>query len=200
MTLNEKYRIHNKSRSNKVLLVLFIMIILSLFSSSFSRYLTTSQVNANVGIAKWCIKVNDREINQDTTSIQNEISLITTDNMQEGDIILPGQEGYFDIEIDPQYTEVSLKYTITLDTSNLPDNIVFDKYSINDFSVKENLPLDYKLENTILLAGREKLSDTDAKTYRIYWNWPIENGFISDLANEYKIKVNVQVEQIIGEI
>lgn len=200
MTLNEKYRIHNKSKSYKSLLFFVIIATLFVFSRSFSRYLTFSKLDTNIDVASWKIKVNDREITQDTRVIDNEVTLVTTDNSHGDGILRPGQKGYFEFTINPQYTQVSLKYTVSIDTSNLPSTIQLKEYSVNDFNTKLALPANNKLDDTILLAGRDNLGNLDIRNYRVYWEWPAENGIISDLQDEYKVKLNVQVEQIINEV
>ena len=199
MTLNERYRIHNKKRTNKSLLLYLLVFAFFLFSTSFSRYLNNTNSSFEVDIANWYIKINGIEIDQNTSTISNEMDLIVTENESQDGKIRPGQKGYFDIVIDPKYTEVSLKYKITLDTSELPDGIDLTSYSLNDLELANLMPQNDVLEGMILLDGKDSLEDVDKKTYRIYWEWISQETPMESLANNYKVKANIEVEQLINE-
>ncbi len=199
MTLNERYRIHNKKRTNKSLLLYLAIFALFVFSTSFSKYLNNGASRFEAEVAKWSIKINGVQIDQSTSTITNEMNLVVTENESQDGKIMPGQKGYFDIVIDPKYTEVSLKYTITLNTTDLPENLELKSYALNDFNLKNTMPNNNTLEGLILLDGKDSLEDVDRKTFRIYWEWPQEEEPMENILENYKIKANVQVEQLIDE-
>ena len=199
MTLNERYRVHNKNRTNKSLLLYLFVFALFIFSTSFSRYLNIETSSFKAELANWRIKINGIEINQNTSTIKNEMDLVVTEKESQDGKIMPGQKGYFDITIDPQYTEVALKYNISLDTTSLPKGIKLKEYSLNDFSLKNRMPENYKLSGKILLDGKDSLEDGDKKIYRIYWEWPSQEEPMGNALETYKIKANIQVEQLIDE-
>lgn len=199
MTLNERYRIHNKKRTNKSLLLYLLVFAFFLFSTSFSRYLNNTTSSFEVDVANWCIKINGIEINQNTNTISNEIDLVVTENESQDGKIKPGQKGYFDIVIDPKYTEVSLKYKITIDTSKLPQGIELKNYSLNDFDLKTTIPQNNILEGMILLDGKDSLEDVDKKTYRIYWEWLSQETSMESIEDNYKVKANIEIEQLINQ-
>ena len=199
MTLNERYRIHNKSKSNKSLFMYLVLFAFLIFSSSLARY--TNQSNATLGLefANWCIEINGIKITPDTKTINNKIDLIVTENKTQDGLIKPGQKGYFDININPQYTEVSLKYKILIDTSDLPSEIKLKNYSINNSETKQNMPANKTLSGNILLDGKASLNETDNKKFRIYWEWASTDSKIENIKDNYKIKANIQLEQMIEE-
>ena len=123
MTLNEKYRIHNRKKSYKSILIYVILFLAFFISNSFARYSTMNNTVIGVDVANWNIKINGIDISQNENTIHNEIELIVTENETQDKLIEAGQSGYFDIEINPADTEVSIAYKIILDTSNLPDGI-----------------------------------------------------------------------------
>ena len=196
-TLNQRYQVHNKPKSNKSLLLYALVFAILIFSTSFSRYMTENGSTLGMSVAKWNIKVNNRSITQFNTTMQNEMSLVVTDNSTNDNIIRPGQKGYFDIIIDPQYTEVSLNYEVKIDTSELPSQIQIVNYSLNDLTEKITMPNNKTLTGSILLDGADNLDSTAKKYYRIYWQWPIENGKIENIKSSYKVKANVKIEQFI---
>ena len=196
-TLNDRYRIHNKSKSNKSLLIYVYALIVLIFSATFSKYLSSSNGTFGLELANWCIKVNDVAITSETTTIRNEIDLIATEGASNDGKIKPGQKGYFDILIDPEYTEVSLQYKIVLDTSKLPSQIILTGYSINNSNQKINLSNNKTIEVEIYLDGKDSLNSLDKRKYRIYWEWPQDNAKIENIQQEYIVKANLEIKQIL---
>lgn len=211
MNLNDKYRIHNKRKSNKLLWIYLLIVLIFIFSCSLAKYISDSKIVFKANVAKWNIKVNGVEITQSTTKIKNEMNLIATENLSDDGLIKQGQKGYIDIQIDPKYTEVSLRYKLIVDMSGLPQGIKLTEYSLNDYNKKLEMPEDNIFEGEILLGGKDSLDVSDVKNYRLYWEWNEDN---SDLINDnilsndinkdvdtldakYKIKANLQIEQII---
>ena len=115
------YNTRNKKRTHVVSFCLVILVITLLFitSNSYARYISNGGVDLKASIAKWYIEVNGVNVTSQTTTINDEINLIVTENATQDGAIQAGQKGYFDISIDPKYTEVSLSYRINIDTSNL---------------------------------------------------------------------------------
>jgi len=192
MTLAEKYRIHTKLKSNKFLYLYLLIALLLIFSSSLARYITSSNITFGANVANWSIKVNDISINQSTSTIYDEIDLIVTENQSDDGLIKSGQSGYFDIVINPQYTEVSLKYIIALNMTSFPEQINLTGYSLNSSAITP-IPANNIFEGKILLNGKNNLEDTDKKIYRIYWEWPSNVNIIEE--GDYKVKANIQIEQ-----
>ena len=199
MNLNERYRIHNKKKSNKTLLIYLAVFTLLVFSNSFSRYVNNSNKTLALEIANWNIKINDIQINESTRHVQDGIYFVVTENQSNDGLIKPGQSGYFDIKIDPQYTEVSLKYKITIDKSSLPEGIELKNYSINNSTQKQKMPNNNIIKDSIYIESKTHLDSEDVRIYRIYWEWDSSKAKIENIKNDYKIKANVQIEQIIDE-
>ena len=80
-----------------------------------------------------------------------------------------------------------------IDTSELPAEIELTKYAVDDFNNKINMPSNKTLNGEILLDGKTNLDDTDAKIYRIYWEWADEDNIID--IRDYKLKGNIVIKQ-----
>ena len=195
MTLNEKYRIHNKTKSNKSMVIYLLIVVIFVFSNSWARYISDADLSFGVGIANWSIKVNNVQITQDTQKIYDKIDIEIVENDAQDGMIKSGQSGYFDITINPEYAEVSLDYSIEVDTSDLPSQIELVGYSINDFSTRNPMPENNLLDGNILLAGKINLTNLDTKVYRIYWQWDDENYVTEE--KDYKLIANIEIEQIV---
>ena len=157
------YNTRNKKRTHVVSFCLVILVITLLFitSNSYARYISNGGVDLKASIAKWYIEVNGVNVTSQTTTINDEINLIVTENATQDGAIQAGQKGYFDISIDPKYTEVSLSYRINIDTSNLPSNIFLTKYSINDLETNFDMPNNNTFEGQILLHDNLALTNLD---------------------------------------
>lgn len=193
------YKTLNKKKRHVISYFLAILFVTLLFvtSNSYARYISSGNAYLAMPVAKWCLEVNGINVTPHTTTINDEINLIVTEGATQDGTVQAGQKGYFDISIDPKYTEVSLSYRINIDTSNLPSNIVLTKYSINDLETKFNMPNNNTFEGQILLNDNLALTNLDEKVYRIYWEWPSSNALVENLQSSYSIIADVEVEQII---
>ena len=186
--------------------VVTITIVIIVIYNSYSKYITSVNGNAAIGIARWKILVNNQDITQNN-SLNNVISPVFPggDNVASG-VIAPTAEGYFDMEIDASDTDVSFKYIIT--TSDNADSAVNDliisSYSIDGGERQEITGEDgFKIENTISYTSTDK-----TVSLRVYlkWNDDSENGAVMDndadtsvtstTSNTAKVNVNLKFLQI----
>ena len=180
---------HKTKRYNFIYVVIIAMLIMA--PVTFSRYTNGATANLKTSIAKWKISINDEPITENTT-LNNKIELVY-DNQENG-IILPGETGHFDMVLDPTGTEVSVQYTINIDLSNMPNDIILTGYKLNSGEMK-SVPSDKTLSGEIRLTNQQKLDDSSKKVYRVYWKW---TGSSSTVASEnYFVNANVKISQII---
>lgn len=197
MTLKEKYTIKNKKRMKQFIFLYSILIIFLVMYSTLARYEKTSEGYTKIAVANWKILLNGQELTSDKNELKDTIKLIPTTNKDETNPnkIKPGQEGYFDIEINPIGTEVSFKYEVALneEQSILPEGFEITKYSISGEDEEKNWSENKKLTGTIGLGNDGTFGEEDIKKIRYYWKWKDE---IYEEA-EYKIIADVKVEQVI---
>lgn len=105
-------------------------------------------------IAKWNILINETDINQNKKIIINNFQVDESSTVKSGKIA-PGTTGYFDIEINPTNTEVSIRYDITFDYSKLSNSFIIEKIEeTNGFDIIRTDENTYS--NIITLADIEK--------------------------------------------
>lgn len=111
--------------------------------------------------------------------------------------------GYFEIEIDPEDTEVCVEYVINLSfvkqPSTISSDMVFEYYSLNGENVKHSLS-NNTIDGTtndkvILLNGKSCLDENDIQTYKIYWRWVGSDLEVNP--QTCTINANVEVRQIV---
>lgn len=201
MTLNQRYRIHNIKNTYKSYLKLFIIIgFLIAFYYTFARYSNVFVTTSDLDIANWRIVINGTKIDSTTETIDNAIELKVDDDETDG-IIRAGQTGYFDIEINPDGTEVAIEYQITMDFSEMPEEINMTSYAkMENGIIKDSgqIPADNKFSGEINLNTEEnvkyRLDSRDTVTYRIYWTWSGED-FEIDYNDNYNVKSDLMVMQ-----
>ena len=108
----------------------------SLMQSTYAKYITTADANADFTIARWNILINNQDI-RDNSNFSNLIvpEFNGTTNIREG-VVAPTAEGEFEIVIDGNETDVSYTYTITIDYNgnNDVDDLIITGYTIDDIN------------------------------------------------------------------
>lgn len=138
----------------------------SLMQSTYAKYVTTADTNADFTIARWNILVNDQDI-KESSNFTNLIvpTFEGTTNIKE-DVIAPTSEGYFDIVIDGSDTDVSYTYTLTIDyaASNDVDDLIITKYTIGE--VNYSYTIGNSISDDVLLNAQDKVT-----SIRFYVKW-----------------------------
>ena len=197
MNLRQRYRIKGRRRVTKFLLLYSLLVFFLLFYSTFSRYATVVEDVPVIEIANWEIKVNENEV-VDGKTLSNIITLIpdTTTQTTTDNKLAPGQNGHFDIIINPKGTEVAIEYTINLETANLPTGLELTTYEILEDSISKNLENNTISGEISLSEIAQGLEETDVKTVRVYWIWEEnESNNIPTGSENYNITATITVKQ-----
>lgn len=203
MSLHRRYNAHRKSNAWQwiiLIVVCFLLCVLFIGGISFARYVGEWNGRLDANVAQWNMKVNGVSLADTAAASKIAVSMVPDpgDGTASSGKIKPGQSGYFDIEIDPEGTQVSFSYAVTLDTRFLPEGMSVTQYSMDGGTNKTDLPADNCVRGNILLSETESgIFTSDHKlAMRFYWTWEDvafnENG-------EYKLVVNASVQQYLGE-
>ena len=184
-------------------LKLFIALIslfysVSLIQTTYAKYTSSADANANLTVARWNILINNQDIKQNSDFTNNITPTFTGTTNIAANIIAPTSEGYFDVVVNGNNTDVTFKYTITITqdlASNVSDLKIY-KYTIDTDSTEHTFTDAYTLDNTVNLNDTSK-----THTYRFYVRWldgdgeTMENTADTASTNNGKgifdIKVNV---------
>lgn len=155
----------------KVLMVitpLFFLMTIYLIADTYSLFESNHVTTSNVDIAKWQVKINDDAINGATSTFTVDvINWEGTEYVLDGKVA-PGMNGYFDIVIDPNDSQVSIKYDVSFDFEVLSEN----QFVINDIEEINGRELIRTDENTytgvILL---DEILDGETSTVRVDLSW-----------------------------
>ena len=151
-------------KGNKKILVLAALILLvAVCFTTYAIYRSSAEGEGTIDAAAWSVKVNNTDI--ESADFDFDASDITwTTRTGYNDTIAPGSEGYIEIDVDADGSEVDVILTAALDTTNLPDGMTATidggatkniSYSATEGEMEETIRIN------IAWAGAE--SDTPAK-------------------------------------
>lgn len=158
-------KIDNKNIIILVLLLLFFVGLFFIYQYTYAKYRRNIAGDVAMNVAKWQIKVNDEDISNQTV-LHNSITptFPGTEYIESG-VLAPGASGYFDIEIDPNGTDVAFDYRMTIDNLNGYNDIKLEGYTINPEtnSTKTNIG-DGVITGSFAIGA-------PAETIRVYVEW-----------------------------
>ena len=121
-----------------LILILFVIsFVISIYNirSTLAKYQELVDTDYQVGIRKWLILVDGKDIQNEETVMSETITpyLVENEHMKEGAIV-PGREGYFEIDLDYTKTDVPFTYSFEIEQTNQTklEDIEFFGYSIED--------------------------------------------------------------------
>ena len=184
-----------------VLAPFFFLVMILIAVGTYALFESQRQNTSELEIAKWEIIVNDDLLSGSASTFTvNSFTWSTSQYVKEGKAA-PGIDGYFDIEIDPNDSDTSIRYDVTFDFSNLDSDqfTITEIKEVNDKSIVRTG--EYTYSNIIPL---EDIEDGETDTIRVYIEWINDennNEKDSDLGkvlnNQLMIPVSVDVTQYI---
>ena len=191
MKLSQHYKVFRKTRK-PYMLVLFIIVLLFPRYYTVSRYSSVSNVSSGAGIANWSIAINGQAISSSTTNIESQIKIIP-DEQNETELG-PGDTGYFDVEINPAGTEVSVEYTIDIDLSHLPTGTTITGCDLITVSGTENVFTGntHIIEDSISI-NNQVLGNSDKRKYRVHCK--LDDDVVLLAGDEFYVDIGIDIQQ-----
>ena len=111
-----------KFKTKKILIAILFVISLVInilcIRSTYAKYQELVDTDYQVGIRKWLISVNGKDIQDETTLMSTVLQPILIENEHmKSNVIVPGREGYFEIDLD--YTQVDVPFMYSFDVQQL---------------------------------------------------------------------------------
>lgn len=187
-----------KKKAFLMMACIWFIITFSVIQTTYAKYVTNLNANANISISYWNILVNNQNIteNSDLSAVMSVV--LPGSEYAKSDVLVPGSTGYFDLNIDS--SQVTVPFTATISTaineaSSLKTDFVVTGYSINGGEIIE-------------------LTDTNSFTYSIgsdvsntlitiYTTWiddgldSMEDTSLGILGGTAILDVNVKFEQTV---
>ena len=183
--------------------IIFFVALMSLFycitfmQDTYAKYVSSASANADLTIARWNILINDQDILEESNFTDTIVPTFEgTTNIKSG-VIAPTAEGYFDIVLDGEDTDVSFTYTISLDDNedNTVTDLVITKYEIDG--------VEYQYDGSDITGDIlfNDLNKTVAITFYVEWNddsatETMDNADDSEAANSGTAALDISVNVI----
>lgn len=187
-------------------ILIFILTILmsgALIANSYGLFETHGEANIEQNLAKWVIKINDNLATGNTQSFIIDEFNYDSNGYINDDKLAPGGNCYFDLVLDATDTNVSVKYTIDFDFSEV-ENYSFIQPNVVNLN-----------GNTIIRTGEnqytglidiDEIDENGINTIRVELLWPNdddnnERDSILGLTENMKISVPISINftQYLGE-
>ncbi len=188
----------------RLLIILFIVFMFFTayeLSSSYALFESEGVFAVNSDIGKWEISVNDSMINETNSFAITNVKVSSDSNVRE-DYFAPGTSGYFDIEINPNDTDVSIYYEIVCRTDYI-SNTQISLTRIENVDKSDLITVaPYTYAGVIPLSD---IKDGDITTIRFHVTW-VNNNNNNDIdslygnnTEQFEIPISITFKQYMGE-
>ena len=180
----------------------WIIISFLVIKSTYAKYLTKVDSDANVGIASWKIKVNTQDIMNNSDFSNNMSFTFPGDTYRKQNYAVPGATGYFDIDVDSSEVNIQFKYTVTC---TFPSGNDVTDLKVTGFSVNRGGTI-YPYTNDSSTPIVNYLTPTaNSGTLRVYVQWvdgtatenlnDVNDTSLALSSGKAKVQANVRFEQ-----
>lgn len=192
--------INTKKKAFLLLACIWFIITFTVIQTTYAKYVTNLDANANIAISYWNILVNNQDISENPDISAVMTAVLPGSEYAKPDVLVPGSLGYFDIHIDS--SQVSVPFTVTVTTSineasSLKTDFLVVGYSLDNGNTIQDL-ID---TNTFSLDIGENV---DTTTIRVYTAWDddgldsTEDTLLGIQGGTAILDVNLHFDQIIN--
>lgn len=187
-----------KKKAFLILACVWFIITFTVIQSTYAKYVTNLNTNANISISYWNILVNNQNI-LDNSDISGNMSAVLPGSLYaKSDVIVPGSTGYFDLNIDS--SNVTVPFTVTIntginETSTLSTDFVVSGYSINNGTITD------LTDNSSFSC--DIAQDDDSTIIRVFTTWTddgldsLEDTVLGITGGTAILNVSLNFEQIV---
>lgn len=165
-----------------VLIFAFVWLIISLLiiRTTYAKYLSSIDSNANFAIDGWKILLNNQDIIQNSDFSQTLELTFPENEYYDQNYIVPGALGYFDLVIDSSNISLAFKYTITVSNPEQSDIVDVKVAGYSYPGVQDNIT--YLTSSQTSIIG-SSASSVNSSTIRVYvtWNDDVSTESLNDI-------------------
>ena len=191
--------IDTKKKAFLLLVCVWFIITFTVIQTTYAKYVTNLDANANIAISYWNILVNDQNIsdNPDISAVMTAV--LPGSKYSKSDVLVPGSTGYFDLNINS--SEVTVPFTLTVTTSINEASSLKTDFIVTGYSLDNGTTINDLIDtNTFSI---DVGSDVDTTSIRIYTSWnddgldSTEDTLLGIQGGTAILDVNLHFEQII---
>ena len=164
-----------KKKSFLLLACIWFILSFSVIESTYAKYITNVNANANIAIAYWNISVNTLDISENTNLSSKMFAVFPGDSYSLPDVIVPNSTGYFDLNIDSSKVFVPFALNINIginEESDLKNGFIISGYSLDNGTTITTF------EDNQTYLSIDIPEDSDSTTIKVYITW-LDDGLDS---------------------
>ena len=174
-----------KKKAFLMLACIWFIISFSVIQTTYAKYVTNLDANANITISYWNIIVNDIDISNQTDISEKLTSVLPGSDYAKPNVIVPGATGYFNLNIDSSKVTVPFSVTVKSSinaTSSLTTDFVVSGYSLDggttivDLTSADDVSQDATPDTTTFSINIA--ADVDNTILTVYTTW-LDDGLDS---------------------
>ena len=178
------------------LIIIIILAIVSLLVvDTYALFETNASSENDFDVGQWSILLNDYDVALTSTITLSDFQYSANQHTAPG-YLAPGRSAYFDIEIDASGTEVSVTYTLSIDSSQIEEypNMVF---SIKNMDTNQEI-VSNEYSGVTLVGDNNRVINL-----RIFLNWQNNSNYdesdTSLIGGDLEFVIGANFEQYLGE-
>ena len=152
-------------------LLCLISLVITIFSirSTYAKYYEKMNTTYATTIKKWMIQVNEKDILEEEQMSTIMEPIFPQDSNINDNVLVPGRQGYFDLDVDYTYVDVSFMMKFELEQQN---QTKLSDFEVIGYSVFENEVEGTITETTDISQIINLEEETEKhKHIRIYFRW-----------------------------
>lgn len=165
----------------KVLCLISLLITTLSIRSTYAKYYEKMNTTYATTMKKWMIQVNEKDILEEELTAIMEPTFESDENITDN-VLVPGRIGYFDLNIDYTYVDVSFTMDVKIEQPNATKLTDFELYG---YSEDEGTTI---VETTDFSQSIDVTAETKEKPMRIYFRWNDNEGNNMDDEADTKFK------------
>ena len=158
----------------KVLIVFAILAFaLSIVSNTYSRYVAAAEESIDLALANWQILLNDEDITSSSSSIGTINPVILENENVANNKLAPSSVGYFDIDIDASFVEISFNYNIKINKNEVLNDLLITKYKVIEEGTNPEETDYINVINNEINGTVDYSDEASAKSFkiRVFFEW-----------------------------
>lgn len=158
-----------KKKAFLCLACVWFIITFSVIQTTYAKYVTNLDANANISISYWNIFVNNQDIinNSDISEAIAQTLVLPGNDYTKPNVIVPGSTGYFDLNIDS--SRVTVPFTVTVTTSINEASSLTTDFVVSGYSLDNGTTITDLVDTTSF--SYNIASDVDSTIIRVYTTW-----------------------------
>lgn len=190
--------ITTKKKAFLMLACIWFIITFSVVQTTYAKYVTNLDGNANITISYWNIIVNTQNIIENQDISANMEAVLPGNDFALPDVLVPGSIGYFDLKIDS--SNVTVPFTVTISTAvNEASSLSATDFVTSGYSVNGGTMIELTDTSTF---SCDISKDTTETLIRVYTTWiddgidSVEDTTLGITGGTALLDVNLHFEQI----